>query len=835
MPIKNLMKIKPTSLYALLLCALLLPGTARAAVVDDRLNARLDAYINNPSEDPNSPDPGIWTWGQAGVALATFKRFPAAGNLTTARTYVDNLCNLQNPLPADPSAATIYFKLPMLVRMYLDPAMNANLTQTNKDNIERVMWQFTKGTSKLTDANASVWRVFDSENHDAIRKTTWMLSLQILKQAGAPYGGSAVLDDGNTVDTHLVAWKQYFFEFFRQRTREGLNCEIASRIYAKYTLGAWLNVCDLSEDANLRTIANDAITLFWADYGGDFCTATGLRTTSGSRWYKDDLDSGSDALRDITYCYDMHDNSQGLHPYNVNAASSPYRPPTIVQMIAGDPNRAPFLNTTRRFGKGGAWVNEIYTVTFDANHASNLRRDNYWHPDFVIGSLTLKTDSNAYISLVDQNRVMGVIFAKHKEDRIVFHGKGTDDGGRKGFAEISGICGTRCLVATWDKNATFNAGIRLFVSDGALQTNKVDDTGWIFTKTGGSPFSAAGTESYVGIRISNGTYTQTNTTGGVMLDLSDKTAPVIIEVNSGTNFTAFKNACKSNAFNFTAGKLTYTSSAGDTYEMWANSGNLPKKNGTNVNLNPSKTYNGPYLTGDHGSDQMTVMYPGQPNLNLDFNYKDSPRWDDYQTKGLWHMDAATGGVVLDDDRYNTTRNGDLTLTGGASIVAGGKFGNALSLNGTTGYGHAAYNATGPKGWAAYPTVKIDLWFKLTDFASAASQTVANAPSIWEFRAAQNGASGDLNFFVWDNQTPGGIATATVPGGASPGVWHHATGTVDASGNVTLKVDNLTPVTASTGFPMKINNTSITVGWKSGTTRYFKGLIDDMKVRIYNLQ
>ena len=35
------------------------------------------------------------------------------------------------------------------------------------------------------------------------------------------------LDDGHSIEEHYCAWVDYFKEYFRQRARGGLNCEIA--------------------------------------------------------------------------------------------------------------------------------------------------------------------------------------------------------------------------------------------------------------------------------------------------------------------------------------------------------------------------------------------------------------------------------------------------------------------------------------------------------------------------------------------------------------------------------------------------------------------------------
>ncbi|KKL49253.1 hypothetical protein LCGC14_2317340, partial [marine sediment metagenome] len=53
-------------------------------------------------------------------------------------------------------------------------------------------------TWPLNNPTKSVWYISGSENHDAGQRSSNILSLQILRQAGAPYGPDAVLHDGYT-------------------------------------------------------------------------------------------------------------------------------------------------------------------------------------------------------------------------------------------------------------------------------------------------------------------------------------------------------------------------------------------------------------------------------------------------------------------------------------------------------------------------------------------------------------------------------------------------------------------------------------------------------------
>jgi hypothetical protein len=51
---------------------------------------------------------------------------------------------------------------------------------------------------------------------------------------------------------------------------------------------------------------------------------------------------------------------------------------------------------------------------------------------------------------------------------------------------------------------------------------------------------------------------------------------------------------------------------------------LPKINGTTVKLNPSKTYDSPYLSMDHGSNKAVIHCPGYKDEMLDFGSPSKP-------------------------------------------------------------------------------------------------------------------------------------------------------------------------------------------------------------------
>ena len=87
------------------------------------------------------------------------------------------------------------------------------------------------------------------------------------------------------------------------------------------------------------------------------------------------------------------------------------------------------------------------------------------------------------------------------------------------------------------------------------------------------------------------------------------------------SFDAFCASVKDNRFVYENEKLTYVSEAKDKYEYWAKIAQPPHINGVKVNLNPTKTYDTPYLSMVHGESKAIISYKGYKDLTLDFNKK----------------------------------------------------------------------------------------------------------------------------------------------------------------------------------------------------------------------
>jgi len=195
--------------------------------------------------------------------------------------------------------------------------------------------------------------------------------------------------------------------------------------------------------------------------------------------------------------------------------------------------------------------------------------------------------------------------------------------------------------------------------------------------------------------------------------------------------------------------------------------------------------------------------------------------DDTYTLALWHMDStvSTGGrlYVLDANTVQTGRTNDLKLGSAAGVgepnVVSGQEGNALSFDGIDDI-----CLSSDKWWGHY-AVNVDFWIKPKNLSLTTEQEVVYA-GAWFIRILTDGS-----IKAWCYQNAGPVKSLALP--LSLDAWQHVILSAQ-DGVMSLSVD-----AASTTTPIGDMNSSmaasISIGCKSSTTRYFNGLIDEMKI------
>jgi methionine-rich copper-binding protein CopC len=643
--------------------------------VDGRLTRMMQNNVTNPWPSTTS------SAGMASYALAAFH---LGTDLLTANDYINQFHD-QYPVPdSDTIEFDSYFWLHLIWRIYHDPAMNARLTPQARTDIQDMMWRFIRTRSNTSNAQGDAWIYHGSENHDAMQKGSYLLCAEALKDAPG-YGPGRVLADGQTLAQHATAWSGYFQRYFIGRAGEGINAEIASPIYAKYSVGVYYNLMDFAESPVLRTLAQRFITLYWADTASDW-TLSGVRGGGEARCYKDNyLRLGNQySFQSLLYGYGWHAASSTVRTYALIPAASSYRVPAIITACAAAPARPNYLYTSRRFGREGGSVGGGNLIAFDSGN-SNLRRDTWVTPDYTMGTITFDMNRQ-YVQILDQNRAMGVMFASGSNNRVMVFGRGTTFD-NKSYADLSGVTRANCMVVQRDPNANSTGNGTLVFVPQSLWNARVEASSWIFLQSG---------NAYCALRPASGTYAAETAASGVDLSLSNIWAPVIIQMGQAANyadFAAFQASVIANALTFVSNTLNYTSEAGDTFTFYANSKTTPRVNGTTVNLNPAKTYDSPYLSMVHGTDLATVSYPGYDNLLLNF---------DPSSTGFVAVNASTGKY---QSTAQTTNTINFTVPGGSNrklvLIASWEHVNqgiSATWNGTQNF-TAAVNSTSDRNAA----------------------------------------------------------------------------------------------------------------------------------------
>ncbi len=585
----------------------------------DRRREVLRAALADPWPDPDHPDLATRCWGRVAFAVAAYAQGVETGR---ADAHLRAL-RREAPFPEDPreNRFPCALAVQLLWRPYLDPELRARMGPEAREDLRALMWSFVRRRSRLSAARGDPWRIEHSENIDAIQKASYLLALEALAGAGPPYGPDLRLDDGHPIAAHAAAWRDWWMAWLRERAREGIQVEIASPTYAKYSLSATFNLRDFASDPALRARAEDFLTLYFADVAQDFLAPAGTRGLASTRVYKDKAltRSRNDSLRQWLWLYGWHDlEGAPLHPMILVAATSSYEPPAIVRAQATE-REGSYSYVSRRPGRGPDLVEGgILTYPVQVEGGSHLLRTMYVTPDYVLGALSFR-EGEAYNALSGQSRAVGVVFASNAESRLAVYGAGADRGGRTGLREINAIAAPGALLVARDPMASRSLGMRVFLPEGELWGEREERAGWLFSRVGGA---------YLGLRFAQGGYRVRATADGRVLEPSLPDSPVVIQMGRAADYPsreAFRSSVAGNSLLVVPGPplgIRYESEAGDALELRSAGAGLPRLalvNGEPLDLDPPATYASPYLFGLHESSAVELRHPRFPTLRLDFS------------------------------------------------------------------------------------------------------------------------------------------------------------------------------------------------------------------------
>jgi len=570
------------------------------------LAARKLAALNNEFNNP-WPDPSTSIIGQAEYCVAAYT---LNMGLTRADGYVLGWNN----------SNTGSFEMINIDRIFADPVLNGRMGYSARTNLQAMLWNYLYANSKVSDST-NTWSIDGSENLNLIKRSSCYLIAQVLQNT--PGYTTKVLSDGKTIQQHVASWAAYFRNYFWSRARKGLEVEMNSNTYTKYTLSCLYNVYDLTTDSVVKANGVNYLNLYWAEKAQSFLATAGTVGGSQTRSYKKYING--DSFTSATYFLGWNNLYYSGHPGDQMELVTSYSCPDTISALALY-SKGRYKAAHSSWGEGTS-ASSIYYITFESDGSGGVVRLNYSTEAYVMSATCYRPD-RVFVAEATQNRIMGVNF-NNANDKIVMNGFGTSQSGgnETGYCEVNGVVGTNCVILWRDPRVTYSSAERLFLSNGNVVNNLVTNGVWQFTQTA---------NSYAAIRIANGgwtTGTDPAVGGGVMETLNDPWSPVIIEcapASDYANFAAFTNKILSNPFacstnsSGTATSVTYTSTAGEQFVVYANSTTFPKLNGANFSYTLPQTFVSPYLNGLGTSNTATVIYSNYPVVTLSFLTNSAP-------------------------------------------------------------------------------------------------------------------------------------------------------------------------------------------------------------------
>ena len=480
------------------------------------------------------------------------------------------------------------------------------LTPDAEEAIRAVLWEWARVNGKMEETDpAHIWRPWGSENHDAMRDCTAWGAALVLKDA--PDYAAREHDDGSTAPGQYKAWTAFLKQYLRERIKRGMLVEFNSG-YAKYTMQCWYNYCDFSDDAELRRLADAALTVQWADWGQT--QIDGVLGGSRARLYqgRSCQQAVHDALNGPAWYYLDIGAPKNRHPGFMCLATSSYRlPPVVMDLFLDTEGRGVYECRTRRLGLCGRQrgvENDFYEL--DAEFGGIVQYT-YCTPDFIMGtSMYAKLPCDQWTAISSQNRWQGVIFAGGERDaRIYPQCVGLRNGktyNQWWSVQSKGTLLTQKLPRPCSKQA---GPMRIWF-DASLQ--RVERDGWV---------CAEAARAYAAVRPAVGGTTWEDDN---WLRLENDLSPIIIQVARRSAYPdaeAFRAAVLSQQVEFDSHVLSYTGlqDAG-RFTFFADSDRMPEIDGKPIELKPAKTFDSPFLQQDWNSGIVTIR-KGERELVLD--------------------------------------------------------------------------------------------------------------------------------------------------------------------------------------------------------------------------
>ena len=589
---------------------------AELTAIRDGFAARRDPMLRRQVAKPYPPS-GVWN--RLDYALAAFH---LNVELDKANAAVIDAAHQSTAALNDAKAekgghfhweAPLYFRIHEFFHSH-SRHFPGRLSPQAAEAIYEVCWQWAKSRARLEETQpARAWHIWGSENHSAMRYcSAWCIATLL---ARAPAYATRRYDDGSTPAQQAHAWTEYAKECLRERICRGLTVETGSPTYSKYTLQCWYNYYDFSADAELRRLADAALTVYWADWAQEQIAA--VRGGGKSRCYQGDTcqQGLTDGAAAMAWYYLGVGARSSAHPGVMCMATTAHRLPLVVMDLALDAQgRGVYEYRSRRPGLRRASGSTTQAAD-DADFAGNVLAPDfggivkytYAAPEFILGAnLVPKLPLEAWSGISMQNRWQGVIFAGDPNARIFPQCEGQRNGktyNQHWAVQKKGVLIVQKLPPrTHSKQA---GDMRVWI---ASCLKRWEASQWAFVEAPGA---------WAAVRPALGGYTWDDAN---WLHCRDGMAPVILEVARRCDYAtreAFQAAILANRLAVRDDALEYRG-LGDTGTLtfYLKSDRLPEVDGQPIELKPARTFDSPFLQEDWASGIVTISKGGR-RLTLD--------------------------------------------------------------------------------------------------------------------------------------------------------------------------------------------------------------------------
>ncbi len=591
-------------------------GSLYADAVSNRQTMSLLYYYNN-NKYAIGTERGNVTKAYSILSLA------AKGNAAITSSDIayanELLAVLYTNWPQPDLASGIYWMLPHLSRILAGNDMNVYLTENARNSIKDVLYAFVSQEDDLAYAStdlANLHHIVNSENHDMLAKQVFLNSAQAFKND--PAWNSIVYPDGKSAAEHYYQWQTYFKQYFQEKASTGMNVEVGSPTYAGVYLESVYIIRDLAEDKDLVKRAEQYLNLYFADMA--VCSINGIRGGAKSRCYKDSSSYTYTTDRSSYYAWMLTGEPVGLGSGNtaydvLPSLNSDFRIHDRVLNLFDQDARGSYEYIAARPGEGTNFWDEGGSPHYDMLFPSRIRWYSWCTPQFILGSVTLD-ENEVYTPISEQNRWYGLIAANNPDSRIYFSPESTANT----YNDYIAVQYKGAMLIRKSSKASASLGFKMFVSS---SFSRISESQWIFGLNSNNSV-------YYGVYAVQGDlwgtrYTQAAAAfEGTWITFTIPNSIIVLQVGLASDyagFDAFKTLVKSRSKGLTGTRYNYTAIDDSAVLSMYTDTSLPQINGVNVNLEPEKKFNSPFINSDYDSTILVITDTNNESIILDFTSK----------------------------------------------------------------------------------------------------------------------------------------------------------------------------------------------------------------------